>query len=144
MVTDDGDGDLKPNGNSVTSLPCTCPYLHEASEEPDNPIVFDVEMNEYHLTHFDRTGTGMIAHSIIQHCPCCGGTAPRSKRGTFFAHITHAENRVLRHRQLRLRDHPRGMLTRRAKVAAAASRTLLAGTAGAKRHARATLPVGAR
>ena len=95
-ASDDTGAERKPSAGSVTSTPCACNYLQRASDEPDNPIVFDAKMNEYHLAHIDRAGTGRQGHSIIRHCPWCGGSAPRSKRATFFANITQAESRRLR------------------------------------------------
>lgn len=53
-------------------------------------------MNEYHVTHLDLAGIGRHGYSIVFHCPYCGGAAPKSKRDTFFAHITDAESRRLR------------------------------------------------
>lgn len=98
-VSDEGKptaSDRKATSGSGAGVPCKCSYLERASDEPDNPIVFDVKMNEYHLTHFDLAGTGRQRYSIIRYCPWCGGAAPSSKRGTFFAHITDAESRRLR------------------------------------------------
>jgi hypothetical protein len=87
--------------------------------------VFDEQMNEYHLKHFDLDGTGRQALSIIFHCVRCGGAAPESLRATFFAHITDAEKRRLQELTSGLRmvenafaklgppdeDHPRGRTT---------------------------------
>ncbi len=56
------------------------------------PIVFDAAMNEYHIKNVGKDRHG---HSVIYHCPFCGGAAPRSKRGSFFATITSAEARRL-------------------------------------------------
>jgi hypothetical protein len=82
----------KPNFASVTTVPCTCKYLERASEEPDNPIFFNAEVNEYHFRSVGKSrGTWMIYH-----CPWCGGAAPRSKRGSLFATITQKEEERLR------------------------------------------------
>lgn len=93
---DAGAEERKPNGSSVTSVPCTCRSLQHAAEEPANPIVFDARMNEYHLTHLDLAGIGRHGYSIVFHCLYCGGAAAKSKRDTFFAHMTDAESRRLR------------------------------------------------
>jgi hypothetical protein len=79
----------KPHAGSVTDIACTCAYLQRAAEEPTIPIDFDAEMNEFHITGKDG------GHSVIYHCPFCGGAAPRSRRASFFATITHDEQRRL-------------------------------------------------
>jgi hypothetical protein len=86
MDSTDDEG-RKPTRASVTTVACTCDYLERASDKPDVPIVFDVEMNEYHIVHVGSTRGRMM----IYHCPWCGGTAPKSKRGSFFATIPFAE-----------------------------------------------------
>jgi hypothetical protein len=88
----------KPTSASVTETLCTCKYLERASEEPEVPIVFDDEMNEYHLTNVGKNR----GYSMIYHCPWCGGAAPRSKRATFFATITQKEEERLRRLTSRL------------------------------------------
>jgi len=90
----------KPTFASVTSLRCTCKYLENASEDPRIPIVFDAELNEYHITSIGKNP----GHSMIYHCPFCGGAAPKSKRASLFATVTHDEER-------RLRDLTRGLTT---------------------------------
>jgi hypothetical protein len=82
----------KPTWASVTTTPCTCKYLERASEEPEVPIVFDAEMNEYHLANVGKNR----GYTMIYHCPWCGGAAPRTKRHTFFAKITQREEERLR------------------------------------------------
>jgi hypothetical protein len=52
------------------------------------PIVFDQQMNEYHIQNVGKNA----GHSIIYHCPACGGAAPPSKRGSLFATITRDES----------------------------------------------------
>lgn len=64
---------------------CDCNVLERAANDPENPIVFAANLNEYHI----RTGEG--GHMMIYHCPFCGGRTPKSKRDTLFAHLTHAE-----------------------------------------------------
>jgi hypothetical protein len=82
----------RPTAASVTGVPCKCRYLERASEEPEVPIVFDAEVNEFHITDVGRNP----GHSVIYHCPWCGGAAPRSKRATFFATVTRKEEGRLR------------------------------------------------
>ncbi len=41
-------------------------------------------MNEYHVVH----GNGRM---MIYYCPFCGGSTPKSRRGSFFAHVTSEE-----------------------------------------------------
>ena len=85
---------------SVTTTACTCNYLERASEEPRSPIVFDVAMQEYHIKNIGEDA----GHSMVYHCPFCGGAAPKSKRASFFATITDTE-------WGRLRDLTRGLKT---------------------------------
>lgn len=74
---------------SVTEEPCTCGYLQNAADDPDNPIVFDARTAEYQFSYVG-------AMLVIYHCPFCGGAAPESKRDLLFAHISEAEqNRLL-------------------------------------------------
>lgn len=62
--------------------PCGCSWFDNAVNNPDFPVVFDERMNEYHLVGHDGR-----AHALFYHCPFCGGKAPKSLRGTFFARI---------------------------------------------------------
>ena len=51
---------------------CDCHWLERAAHDPDNPIQFDPELNEYNL----KASGG---HSLrIYHCPFCAGRAPES------------------------------------------------------------------
>jgi hypothetical protein len=93
-------GTSKPTFASVTSTRCTCKYLERASEEPDVPIVFDAEMNEFHIKSVGENP----GYSMIYHCPWCGGVAPTSKRASLFARVTNKEEQ-------RLRDLTRGATT---------------------------------
>lgn len=79
----------RPTTQSVTGVPCRCGYLQRQSEDPAIPIVFDHEMHEFHIAHQDG------GHSVIYHCPWCGGVGPRSKRASFFAAITRSESERL-------------------------------------------------
>ncbi len=69
--------------------PCKCGFLERNADHPDSPIRFDAEMNEYHFIH--STSLGGEARMIIYYCPFCGGRAPESKRGNFFAKLTDKE-----------------------------------------------------
>jgi len=75
----------KPTFRSVTTTPCKCRYLERMAADPDEPIVYDEEMREYHIT---KLGGGYL---MIYHCPWCGGAAPATRRGERFATITSAE-----------------------------------------------------
>jgi hypothetical protein len=81
-----------PESDQPRSAPCTCRFLQREAAEARSPIVFDEELNEYHVTHVNE---GPRGYSLIYHCPFCGGAAPPSRRGTFFAIITDEESRRL-------------------------------------------------
>jgi hypothetical protein len=89
----------KPTFASVTEELCTCGYLQHAAEDPNSPIVFDPQLNEYHFEFLspcsDGTCTGAKATLAIYHCPFCGGAAPESKRDLLFAVIPAEEQRRL-------------------------------------------------
>jgi hypothetical protein len=63
---------------------CQCKWLETAAHDPDCPIEFDAELNEYHLKH----GKG---YSLIYHCPFCAGRTPKSLRGQMFARVSDEE-----------------------------------------------------
>lgn len=67
---------------------CTCDWLHDAAVNPEMPIKFNPEMNEFEL-HAAR------AIWAIHYCPACGGRVPESLRDTFFAIITPEEEQRL-------------------------------------------------
>jgi hypothetical protein len=73
---------------SVTDRNCSCDWLDKAAREPQNPIVFDPDTNEFHLMF--RDGGGGFA--LIYHCPFCGGLAPESTRDSLFDYITIEES----------------------------------------------------
>jgi hypothetical protein len=88
----------KPTGQSVTTVPCTCGYLDHISAEKDSPIVFDTELQEWQLRWPGQAkGSGPIYH-----CLFCGGTVPKSKRGSLFAGVPSSE-------VMRLRELTRGL-----------------------------------
>lgn len=51
---------------SVTDVSCECGYLQRSADDPDVPIEFDQETNEF---HFCKGGATLI----IYRCPFCGG-----------------------------------------------------------------------
>jgi hypothetical protein len=68
---------------------CDCRWLERAAHDPDNPIQFDPELNEYNL----KTSSG---HSLrIYHCPFCAGRAPESLRAQMFATVSSEESERL-------------------------------------------------
>ena len=84
----------KRNAASVTDLDCTCGYLEESAADPNLPIRFDHDLNEYHIVYISPMG-GRVA-SLIHHCPFCGGAAPQSRRGELFADVPEGEGERLR------------------------------------------------
>jgi hypothetical protein len=73
-------------------LPCTCSYLQEAADDPENPIVFDKQTEEFQFQY--TRGNGVESESgmlLIFHCPFCGGSAPRSIRDLLFARTPNDE-----------------------------------------------------
>ncbi len=73
--------------------PCKCGFLENHAGDPDSPIRFDAQMNEYHFVY--ATSQGGEARMNIYHCPFCGGRAPKSKRVNLFARLTDKETRRL-------------------------------------------------
>jgi hypothetical protein len=65
---------------------CDCGTLENLSKEPETPIGYDAELNEYYIR--GRNGRGRI---LIYHCLFCGGRTPKSRRAALFAHVTQAE-----------------------------------------------------
>ncbi|MCI0443865.1 hypothetical protein L0152_11725 [bacterium] len=63
-----------------------------STKDPNSPIRFDEEMNEYHIA-FKEPSEG---HYIMRYCFSCGGKMPKSKRRTFFMDIDRAEVKKLR------------------------------------------------
>ena len=77
----------KPNSQSVTTKPCECEYLARTAAEPNSVIVYDERMGEFQFRRPDGSASG----GPIYHCPFCGGATPKSRRESFFAHVTWAE-----------------------------------------------------
>jgi len=67
--------------------PCDCGWLEDAANDPCVPIVFDHDLNEYHIVRSGELG----GRAIIYHCPFCGGRAPKSARGSKFHTVTTEE-----------------------------------------------------
>jgi len=88
----------KPAFGPVTTVPCRCKYLERASDDPENPIFFDADVNEYNYRGIGKSRSTWG----IRHCPWCGGAAPKSKRASLFATVTREEEQ-------RLRDITRGL-----------------------------------
>jgi len=65
---------------------CDCGILERLSKEPGVPIVYDPELNEYHIQVPDGGGNMMMYH-----CFLCGGRLPKSRRDELFMHVTSAE-----------------------------------------------------
>ena len=81
----------KPTHASVTDVPCTCAYLENATANPDLPIGFDAQVNEFHFRYGPMPGEVGESRLNIYHCPFCGGAAPESKRDSLFAAIPEQE-----------------------------------------------------
>jgi len=73
-----------------TPFECDCGSLESAAREPRIPIVFDAESNEYHII-------GEGTHTIIRHCPFCGGYPPPSRRPHLSGRLTLDESIRLAH-----------------------------------------------
>jgi hypothetical protein len=69
---------------------CDCRWFERATRDDAIPVVFDELMNEYHLVH--KGGKG---HSLIYHCPFCGGRAPESLRSTYWTEVSIEESHRL-------------------------------------------------
>lgn len=72
---------------------CDCGTVENASQEPQHPIRFDPELNEYYIA-LDTTGKGRM---MIYYCPFCGGAVPESRRSSLFMHVPTMERwRIIR------------------------------------------------
>jgi hypothetical protein len=90
---------MEPTFASVTEKACECGSLESAANNPDIPISFDRELNEYHLEYdvsygeaHDEQGK---AKMMIYHCLFCGGVASHSRRELCFAQISETEKNRL-------------------------------------------------
>src|SRR4051812_36986078 len=66
---------------------CRCGWLNTAADDPSIPLAFDAKLNEYQLV----TSGQFEGRMPIYFCPFCGMSAPKSKRASLFAHVTHDE-----------------------------------------------------
>jgi hypothetical protein len=64
---------------------CDCGALEQASKEPNHAIRWDDRMNEYYIAH------GENGRMMVYFCPFCGGSTPKSRRNSFFAHVSDEE-----------------------------------------------------
>jgi hypothetical protein len=74
---------------SVTEVSCTCNYLADSAADPNTPIRYDPEVNEYAIVY--SWGTDGYGSMCIYHCPFCGGRTPESRRDTLFAVVPNEE-----------------------------------------------------
>lgn len=69
---------------------CSCGVLETASKEPGHVVRWDEQMNEYYLAH------GKSGRMMVYYCPFCGGSTPKSRRESLFAHVSQQEeSRIL-------------------------------------------------
>jgi len=61
---------------------CDCGTLERAAKEPSHAIRWDERMNEYYISY------GHGGQMMVYYCPFCGGSTPKSRRASFFAHVT--------------------------------------------------------
>lgn len=71
----------------VMDAECRCGYLQQHAGDPDVPVKFDAQTNEYYFAY----GEKLDAKLFIWHCPMCGGRAPHSTRGNLFEVVGHTE-----------------------------------------------------
>jgi hypothetical protein len=64
--------------------PCKCSRWGEWASNPDVPIEFDQEVNEFHLFYGK-------CYMIIRYCPLCGGPMPESTCGKLFTEPSQEE-----------------------------------------------------
>src|SRR5215468_2938524 len=69
---------------------CRCGGLARMADDPKDPVEFDPQLNEYHIT---RKGNG--GYALVYFCPLCGGRAPASKRSDLFQKLDGTEQRRL-------------------------------------------------
>ncbi|GLS20709.1 hypothetical protein GCM10007874_37260 [Labrys miyagiensis] len=65
---------------------CTCGWLEKFADNPELPVHFDAQTNEYWIT--DNPARSSL---IVRYCFSCGGAAPLSKRHSLFAHVPPTE-----------------------------------------------------
>ena len=77
---------------------CDCRVLEFFSKEPDHPIRWDESLSEYFLA------CGQSGRTMIYYCLFCGGSTPKSRRASLFAHVSQME-------MCRIHDLFRGLRT---------------------------------
>lgn len=79
---------------SVTEIPCSCKFLGDSAADPNTPIRYDPELNEYSIIYsWGAEGYGSMC---IYHCPFCGGRTPESRREDLFTAVPESEYERLR------------------------------------------------
>ena len=75
---------------SVTDKPCTFDWLQNLADEPSSPIAYDHRgTSEYQIRYVGATGE--VGSIVLYHGPFCGGTCPKSTRGSLFAVVPKSE-----------------------------------------------------
>jgi hypothetical protein len=77
---------------SVTDVACSCNYLVDSAADPNSPIRYDPDINEYSIVFACGEASGSMC---IYHCPFCGGRTPESGRGALFAKLPDQESERL-------------------------------------------------
>ena len=77
------------NWVSVTDAPCNCKWLESSATDPNTPIEFDPDLNEYN--NILSGPLGKYGSIRIYHCPFCGGLAAESRREELFAVVPETE-----------------------------------------------------
>jgi hypothetical protein len=73
----------------ATEQLCTCGYLEGSAANPNTPVRFDPDLNEYLIVYtIPDSGQGAM---MLYHCPMCGGATPPSRRHELFAEVPPAE-----------------------------------------------------
>ena len=79
----------------LSSKLCDCGTLESVAHNPEIPIVFAPQLNEYNLEYTVDYGDNGVnqpkARMRIYYCFFCGGLAPPSRRAECFTHVTDAE-----------------------------------------------------
>ena len=65
---------------------CDCRILENASKDPRHAIRWDEQTNEYYIAY------GPGNRMAVYYCPFCGGSTPKSRRSSLFAHVTDHES----------------------------------------------------
>jgi hypothetical protein len=64
---------------------CDCRVSERASKEPGHSIQWDERLHEYHIVY----GNG--GRMMLYYGSFCGGSVPKSRRDSLFAHVSQAE-----------------------------------------------------